>query len=146
MGHSAPLRDMADFANNLRVGDKVLDVESGRNGLVSVVSEKRRLTKVILDGNTNAKTCDVTNLRLIVNGQPEDVAPFSGPLPEAGQPPKPGAPAYPAVRLVEVTPLESMEARRSAIKNRREVLQKEFVDLGKEDERLEQAIKVLKAV
>lgn len=137
---------MADFQNNLRVSDKVFDVVLKRNGLVSVVSEGKRLVKVIFDGNKNAKTCDVSNLRLVVSGKPEDVPPFEGTLPIGQAPKAPRPTAHPAVQLVAVTPLESLETKLAANNTRRDVIQKEYVALGHENGRIENAIAALKAV
>ena len=137
---------MADFSNNLRAGDKVFDVELKRNGLVSVASETKRLVKVILDGNKNAKTCDITTLRLVVDGKPEDVAPFDGDLPPATRVPVRTPPAgHPAVRLIPLTPLESLEGKLSANNARRDAIQKEYLALGAENDRLTNAIAALKA-
>lgn len=139
---------MSDFKNTLRVGDQVFDVELARRGVVSVTSEKKRFTKVIFDGLTNAKSRDVLGLRFIIpGGKAEDDAPFTGELPPLDSPaPVPRQPSYPAVQLVAVTPLESLEAKLAANNTRRDVIQKEYVALGHENGRIENAIAALKAI
>jgi len=49
------------------------------------------------------------------------------------------------LRLVPVTPLETLQAKRDANNLRRDTIQKEFVVLGAENERIENAIKALTA-
>lgn len=146
---------MSAYKNTLRTGDQVWDIERKRRGLVSAQPrEKSVMIAIIYDGITTPKPVYVGDLRYIEPGKkPEEhelVPPIEGDLPtrpETSQPPRPPRqPSHPVIRLVPVTPLESMENRRATIKERRDSIQKEFVDLGKEDERLEQAIKVLRAV
>lgn len=137
---------MSDFSNNLRVGDKVFDVELKLNGLVSIEREKDRLTSVIFDGFVKSKRRDVAGLRLIVNGKPEDVAPFDGELPPLEKPVASARqPSKPVLRLVPVTPIETLQAKRDANNLRRDTIQKEFVALGAENVRIENAIAALTA-
>ena len=73
---------MTEFHNNLRTGDQVFHVARKQRGIVDRdPSPKGRETRVIFDGMVNAKRADVLDLRLIVNGVPEEHPPVDGEAP-----------------------------------------------------------------
>lgn len=75
---------MTEFNNNLRTGDQVFHVGRKQRGIVDRdPSPKSRETRVIFDGMVNAKRADVMDLRLIVNGEPEEHPPIDGEPPAA---------------------------------------------------------------
>lgn len=74
---------MSDFSNNLRVGDTVLDTDSRRQGEVVETSEHKRNIRVKFPGGVNARRLDVMKVRLVVDGNPEDVPPVTGEPPTA---------------------------------------------------------------
>jgi hypothetical protein len=142
---------MPDFTNNLRAGDQVFDVELKLRGVVSIAREKERMTSVIFDGFVKAKRRDVNGLRFIPpnavpKGKAEDVPPFDGELPLLPDIKRYYVPLDPPVKLVPVSPLETLEAKHAANNLRRETIQQEFVALGHENARIENAIAALKAV
>jgi hypothetical protein len=142
---------VSDFSNNLRVGDKVFDVELKLNGLVSIEREKDRLTSVIFDGFVKSKRRDVAGLRLIVNGKPEDVAPFDGELPALEQKPVRTGMSYhePRQQMIHprelMTPLMILQEREEEIKKEMAGLEDRFKVLRAESSRNLNAIAALTA-
>lgn len=74
---------MTEFKNNLRTGDQVLDTVKGRRALVDrTPREKSRGVSLTYDGTASSRYADVMELRLIVNGEPEEHPPVDGVPPE----------------------------------------------------------------
>ena len=87
---------MSPYCNNLQKGDVVLDVKSGRRGVVSMQPREKSLSaQVTLDGTNSVRTMRVKDLRLVLNGTPEDVAPHNGEWPVVDAPPAPAPAAAP---------------------------------------------------
>lgn len=139
-----PVSPHVTYHNNLRTGDQVWNVETKRRGLVGQQPrESSRMTAVIYDGTTTARYTDVAVLRLMVDGKiAEDVPPIDGdlpPLPENHRPPRSSA------TVVSSGPIRPLEERLAANKAELAKLEKAHAEIRAENERIDQAIKVLKA-
>lgn len=70
------------FCNNLRKGDQVLCMLTKRRGIVANdPRENSRQSAVTFEGTNSFRYLFVKNLRLIVDGKPEDVPPCDGVAP-----------------------------------------------------------------
>ena len=130
------------YHNNLRQGDLVLEVDSGRRGVVDKTPrETGRRVCVLLTGTTVGRYFDVRKLRFIPPGSQvaEDVPPIDGELP-----PEAPAPQVQVRRVEKNDPVEMLEARRREIAEERKRLENQFSRLREEDAKLERAVAVLK--
>lgn len=70
----------SEFKNNLVKGDPVLEVPTGNRGVVfRKPRESSRHATVLLDNYKTPRRIHIKNLRLVVEGEPEDVPPIDGP-------------------------------------------------------------------
>ncbi len=76
------------FTNNLILNDRVLDTVSGKQGKVKKTprSPSQRRTSIVFDGQQTPRYLDVMQLRLLIGGQPERVAPVEGEPPPLREP------------------------------------------------------------
>jgi hypothetical protein len=74
---------MTPFCNNLRKGDVVVETLSKRTGTVQMNPRPTSLNvSVLFDGLSAQRYVPLKQLRLVVDGRPEDVPPIDGKLPE----------------------------------------------------------------
>jgi hypothetical protein len=128
------------FCNNLKKNDRVLDTVSERQGKVArkLRSDGHRLTPVILDGTKTARYLDVAQLRFMVGGTPEDVAPFDGDLPPIREEAQVARPEF-------KDSVAALVAERDANAEEMKGIEKRFKELRAKNDRLERAIAVLNA-
>lgn len=129
------------FCNNLKKGDPVLDTQSNRPAKVArtLASDQQRSVCVRFQGTITDRYVDVMRLRLIVNGQPEELPPIDGEPPslkrEAPSPwpdPKPDA-----------DPLAMLKAKKTAHADEIAEMEARCRVIRAEDERLDKAIAAL---
>ena len=126
------------FENNLVKDDPVWNAHLKRMGVVVEARKERRNVKVRLLGNKNVRNIDVTDLRLVVDGKPEETAPFDGPLP-----PKDG-PRRRSERVeVASDPIEVLRAQRARNDRRMASLTDEFKALRAHNDRIDAALAAL---
>lgn len=125
---------MSDFSNNLRVGDTVLDTDSRRQGEVVETSEHKRNIRVKFPGGVNARRLDVMKVRLVVDGNPEDVPPVTGEPPTAA-----------VARQDAAThgALGALKAERAELSSRMDRMNKEFAAMRTRIDKIDNAIVML---
>jgi hypothetical protein len=124
---------MTAYANNLRKNDPVIDANTKRPGKVAAdVRETSRTVLVQFQGESSPRRTDVMDLRLVVDGRPEEIPPINGvPPPRAG-----------AARSRNDA-LESLKADRAAVDAEMRIIEGQFKDRRERRDRLDQAIKIM---
>lgn len=70
---------MTPFKNNLREGDEVLNVRTRKQGrVIETPAPQAKRVKVLGVGGQRFREADVMDLRLVVDGKPEDAPPIDG--------------------------------------------------------------------
>jgi len=123
------------YCNNLKKGDHVLDVVSKTRGKVAADPRENATTASVSFG-ISIRRIPVADLRLIVDGVPEDVPPCNGTPPQRDE-----APARP--RYEKMTP---MQARIAGLEADLRDLDLGFAEYHKSRKRIVAAIEALKAV
>lgn len=130
------------FTNNLRKGDRVMDVRDRRLATVAL-QPRENSAKVGLTYQGNSDTSKtyqwIGHLRLIVDGKPEDVPPCEG-----TPPPEDDGPTLNEIARGKESP--AVAAVRDALTKNRELMEihnRQYKELQTENERLEEALKVL---
>lgn len=128
---------MTAFRNNLVKDDPVLHAETKRPGRVKYTPEETsRKVGVVWQGTSAPQYVDVTKLRLVVDGRPEEVAPIDGVPPElAANRPRAAS---------EGTALGALESERDKLLAEMRVLEARFKEIRTSKERIEAAIAILK--
>lgn len=126
----------APFTNNLTKNDRVYDTVAQRQGKVARTPHSRS-TAIIYDGTNTQRYVDVTRLRFMVNGQPEEEPPIEGVPPAAEEKTEKALPTGSGDCL-------SVAKAQLATNNaEKEKLTARFKILNAENERLEQVVKLL---
>lgn len=131
---------MTRFKNNLKKEDRVRDVASNRSGKVATnPRESSRYVAVIYDGNNSPTSVSIKNLRLMIDGRPEDTAPCDGDPDE----PRPGD-ARPEPPKVEAR-VRGLNDHIAALNADLTRLDQDFSDYHHKRKRLVAAIEALQA-
>lgn len=131
---------MTPFCNNLRDGDPVLDVESNRPA--KVVGQPRESSvnvKVLFQGTSTPRYVPISQLRLVVDGKSEDVAPHDGEVPGVDH----RSPVPRVVKPVTYDVREALRAQRQVLQEKMAAMNEEFKGYREEAERLDAALKAL---
>lgn len=135
---------MMPYCNNLKMGDPVLDVVRSRKGTVAAQPrESSTNVQIEFEGNTAAIYVPIRQLRLIVDGQPEDVPPHDGELPAAAPRATGPRPAKPVVVAAGTDVTKPLHERRAYLKGVMEEMNKEFAAMRAEVETLDKALALL---
>lgn len=132
------------FHNTLQVGDAVLDTTSGKRGTVDRMPRGYR-TAVVFEGRNTPVYMDVRVLRFIPPnanppGTPEDVAPFDGEFPAEAVTVPVGHDIPP---FITDSALDVLKGERDRQKAEMEEIQKRFLVLKAQTEKMDRAIAVL---
>lgn len=130
---------MSAFCNNLRDGDPVLDVESKRPA--KVVGQPRESSvnvKVLFQGTNTPRYVPLAQLRLVVDGKPEDCAPHDGELPPDVTPVP-----IPPHSIAGLDARDVIKEQRDRLKTKMDAMNKEFVGYREQVERLDAALVAL---
>lgn len=135
--------NLTPFCNNLKAGDRVMDVKSKRQAKVQRTpqDDTSRMTCIIYEGTTTGRYVDVMDLRLILNGRIEEVPPIDGEAP----------PLNSIKSKVRVTsdfgrptdPLSMLKAQKQAHAEEIKTMEDRCRTIRAEDERLDRAIAAL---
>lgn len=128
---------MKPFRNNLEKDDAVFDTVSKRPGAVMARPfRSRRATLVRLQGSKDEDHLDVMQLRLLVNGKTEEVAPIDGEPPSLDQPAK-------TPKAASGDPVALLKAEKASNKVKMDSMTAEFKVLRLREERIDKAIAAL---
>lgn len=140
---------MTAYRNNLQRGDEVLEVLSRRRGTVANTPRETSPTAAVtFSGLKSPQPVLVKNLRLFVNGKPEDEPPCDGEAPAVIL--APDRPARPAVDPAgapsgqrESKAVISLKAQRDANLAEIASIEKRFKVLKAENEKLDRAVEIM---
>ena len=127
---------MSEFTNNLKRDDPVEEASTKKRGTIARAPwRKLRAVYVRFNGEPKERRVDVMDLRLVVDGVAEDVAPVTGDAP-------------PLVRTASTgptvaDPASAIKAQRETIKKRMDSMTEEFKGLRLLDDRLSKALAAL---
>lgn len=133
------------FCNNLKENDRIFDTVTKRQGKVARTpkNERNRRTCIMLDGEKAQRYVDVMQLRFMVDGKPEDVAPVDGvPSEDAAPKPRSNAAVSTAPKFDSALAAMTDEVERNNVELAS--IEKRFRELKVKNERLGQAIALLK--
>lgn len=130
---------MTPFCNNLRDGDPVLDLATRRPAkVVGQPRESSTNVKVLFQGTNTPRYVPLAQLRLVVDGKPEDCAPCDGEIPVKQD----EAPVPPA-STAGLDARDVIKEQRDRLKTKMDAMNKEFAGYREQVERLDAALLAL---